>query len=346
VVAGSVVVCVLAGSAAHADTVDQANEQARKIAAQIQQLQPEVDAALAAYGTSLDAVGQAVTSNVAAQRVYTALRARADALADQQSSHIAALYKSGGTLTLYADVLLSAHPTDLHRVPLLSDIVSMDAAAAASAARVAVAAKASIDASQALIDSGLANADVVDQRLQQLQVVLGRQQGLLDEVSGHAKQLQAVRDAALTLAASRAAAAEAGAQAAQSVAPYPIPAAFRPLYQAAAQTCPGLSWTVLAAIGQVETHHGSGTMVSSAGALGPMQFLPATFVANATDGNHDGLADIMNPADAIFSAAKYLCRNGAGSPDSTGQGLYSALWNYNHADWYVQLVLALSAKIS
>jgi membrane-bound lytic murein transglycosylase B len=51
----------------------------------------------------------------------------------------------------------------------------------------------------------------------------------------------------------------------------------------------------------------------------------------------------MNPADAIFTAARYLCANGAGQGD---QGLYSALWNYNHADWYVQLVLALSTKIT
>jgi hypothetical protein len=241
---------------------------------------------------------------------------------------------------------LSVHPTDLHKIPLLADIVSMDAAAAAGAARVAAVAKRSFDASQARVDRGLANADVVDQRLQQLQEVLGRQQALLDEVSGRAKQLQAVKDAVLMLAVSRAAAAEAGARAAASAEPYPIPPAFRALYQAAAQTCRGLSWTILAAIGQVETHHGSGAMVSSAGALGPMQFLPATFVANAADGNSDGIADIMNPADSIFSAAKYLCRNGAGSGDAGGQGLYTALWNYNHADWYVQLVQALSAKLS
>ena len=83
-------------------------------------------------------------------------------------------------------------------------------------------------------------------------------------------------------------------------------------------------------------------MVSSAGALGPMQFMPATFVRYAVDGDHDGLADIMDPADSIFTAAHYLCSNGAGNG---GQNLYTAIWNYNHADWYVQLVLALSAKI-
>jgi hypothetical protein len=55
------------------------------------------------------------------------------------------------------------------------------------------------------------------------------------------------------------------------------------LYQAAAMTCPGLPWTVLAAIGTVESDNGESTLpgvhsgVSSAGAEGPMQFLPPTF---------------------------------------------------------------------
>jgi membrane-bound lytic murein transglycosylase B len=93
----------------------------------------------------------------------------------------------------------------------------------------------------------------------------------------------------------------------------------------------------------VETHHGRGTMVSSAGALGPMQFLPGTFARYAVDGDHDGKADIMDPADAILSAAPYLCANGAGAG---GQQLYSAIWHYNHADWYVRLVLALASKTS
>ena len=48
----------------------------------------------------------------------------------------------------------------------------------------------------------------------------------------------------------------------------------------------------------------------------------------------------MNPADAIYSAAHYLCANGAGSPATLSQ----AIWNYNHADWYVQMVLALAGR--
>ncbi|MFG1855037.1 lytic transglycosylase domain-containing protein [Actinomadura geliboluensis] len=111
------------------------------------------------------------------------------------------------------------------------------------------------------------------------------------------------------------------------------------LYKQAATTCPGLSWTVLAAIGQVESDHGRNAGRSSAGALGPMQFMPATWKAYGVDGDGDGKADIMNPYDAIPGAAKYLCANGAGRG---GKQLYRAVWHYNHADWYVQKVLNLA----
>ncbi|MBE1537795.1 lytic transglycosylase domain-containing protein [Actinomadura algeriensis] len=111
------------------------------------------------------------------------------------------------------------------------------------------------------------------------------------------------------------------------------------LYKQAATSCPGLSWTVLAAIGQVESSHGRNVGPSSAGALGPMQFMPATWKAYGVDGDRDGKADIMNPYDAIPGAAKYLCANGAGRG---GQQLYRAVWHYNHADWYVQKVLNLA----
>ncbi|MFA1545667.1 lytic transglycosylase domain-containing protein [Actinomadura chokoriensis] len=111
------------------------------------------------------------------------------------------------------------------------------------------------------------------------------------------------------------------------------------LYKKAATTCPGLSWTVLAAIGQVESDHGRNAGQSSAGALGPMQFMPATWKAYGVDGDGDGKADITNPFDAIPGAAKYLCANGAGRG---GKQLYNAVWHYNHADWYVQKVLSLA----
>ncbi|GLZ13234.1 hypothetical protein Acsp04_34690 [Actinomadura sp. NBRC 104425] len=117
------------------------------------------------------------------------------------------------------------------------------------------------------------------------------------------------------------------------------PGSYLDLYKQAARSCPGLSWTVLAAIGQVESDHGRNAGRSSAGALGPMQFLPSTWRSYGVDGDGDGKADIMNPYDAVPAAARYLCAHGAGKG---GRQLYQAIWAYNHADWYVQKVLNLA----
>ena len=131
----------------------------------------------------------------------------------------------------------------------------------------------------------------------------------------------------------------------QVLRPVPItyrrPATYRELYQLSATYCPGLSWTVLAAIGQIESGHGRNVGPSSAGALGPMQFMPATWAFAGVDGDGDGKADIMSAYDAVPAAALYLCRNGAGRG---GQSLYDAIFSYNHADWYVREVLDLAAR--
>ena len=118
------------------------------------------------------------------------------------------------------------------------------------------------------------------------------------------------------------------------------PATYRELYIAAATTCRGLGWPLLAAIGQVESNHGRNAGVSSAGARGPMQFLPSTFAAVGVDGDGDGLADIDNPFDAVYSAARYLCESGAGR--GTPEALHDAVFAYNHSEEYVRTVLALA----
>jgi hypothetical protein len=116
---------------------------------------------------------------------------------------------------------------------------------------------------------------------------------------------------------------------------------YRDLYIESARYCPGLPWQVLAAIGQVESGHGRNVGPSTAGALGPMQFLPSTWAYSGVDGDGDGKADIMNAYDAVPAAALYLCRAGAANGP---QGLYDAIFAYNHADWYVKEVLDLASR--
>ena len=121
------------------------------------------------------------------------------------------------------------------------------------------------------------------------------------------------------------------------------PSSYLQLFQeSAAQYCPGLSWTVLAAIGQIESADGQNVGPSTAGALGPMQFLPSTWQTWGTDGFGDtGPPNIMNPYDAVPSAARLLCADGAASG---GAGLRSAIFDYNHAGWYVNEVLTLAGE--
>jgi hypothetical protein len=125
-------------------------------------------------------------------------------------------------------------------------------------------------------------------------------------------------------------------------APTGVPANWIDLFKAsAAHYCPGLSWTVLAAIGEIESGDGANEGPSSAGAEGPMQFLPSTWAMWGTDGfGQTGTPDILNPLDAVPSAARLLCASGGGSTAT----LSGAIFSYNHATWYVNEVLALAGE--
>jgi cell wall-associated NlpC family hydrolase len=127
-----------------------------------------------------------------------------------------------------------------------------------------------------------------------------------------------------------------------------VPASWVTLYGQAAATCPGMSWSLLGAIGTVETDNGRSTEpgvqsgANSAGAEGPMQFEPGTFAAYATVG--PGGARPPSPyddVDAVYTAAAMLCADGAGS----GSTLYAAIADYNHSDPYVDTVLTLDLAL-
>ena len=121
-----------------------------------------------------------------------------------------------------------------------------------------------------------------------------------------------------------------------------VPAFLIPIYQAASKEYDlgPAGPSILAAINEIETGFGVNQGPSSAGAVGWMQFMPATWAAYGVDANGDGRKDPADPQDAIFAAARYL-RVG-GLPEDPE----AAIFAYNHADWYVADVLARAACYS
>ncbi|MFC0081827.1 lytic transglycosylase domain-containing protein [Aciditerrimonas ferrireducens] len=131
--------------------------------------------------------------------------------------------------------------------------------------------------------------------------------------------------------------------------PPALPSAMAALYRAAAGSCPGLPWQVLAAVGTVESDNGQSTLpgvhqgANPAGAEGPMQFEPATFAEYARPVPPGGVVppSPYDPVDAVWAAARLLCANGARG----GQDLPGALWAYNHATSYVVEVLEVASSL-
>jgi transglycosylase-like protein with SLT domain len=120
---------------------------------------------------------------------------------------------------------------------------------------------------------------------------------------------------------------------------YRIPLFLLPIYKAAAVQY-GVPWQILAAINEIETDYGSDQSVSSAGAVGWMQFMPATWLQYGVDALDAGYADPYNPVDAIFAAARYLRAAGAAND------LRAAILAYNHSQEYVDSVLLRAKLIS
>ncbi len=140
-----------------------------------------------------------------------------------------------------------------------------------------------------------------------------------------------------------------------------------------------ISWTMLAAIGRVESNHGRyggaqlgsdgvsrpeirGPQLDGAGpfaairdtdngtldrdkvwdrAVGQMQFLPGTWREVARDGDGDGQMNPDDIDDSALGSAVYLCGAGGSLADAAGKA--RAAFRYNHSDYYVDLVLAFDA---
>lgn len=116
---------------------------------------------------------------------------------------------------------------------------------------------------------------------------------------------------------------------------YSDPSNFDVIYQKAGAEF-GVDPTLLKAIHTIETGaSGSTNRSNPSGATGPMQFLPSTFRRHAVDGNGDGVKDIGNVEDAVFSAASYL--KACGYPD-----IKKALWGYNPSTRYFTKVISLA----
>jgi membrane-bound lytic murein transglycosylase B len=125
----------------------------------------------------------------------------------------------------------------------------------------------------------------------------------------------------------------------QALSFYRIPLFLLPIYQAAAVQY-GVPWQILAAINEIETDYGNDLSVSTAGAVGWMQFMPSTWLQYGVDALDAGYADPYNPVDAVFAAARYLKAAGAATD------LSGAILSYNHSQAYVQSVLLRAKLIS
>ncbi len=335
-------------SPAHAVTVPSRNGVAaasakvRAVEQHLRAIGERVAAAEKRYEAALGTVADSVTAAISADRNRSEVQALVVSSKQRLDQQIAGLYASGGDLAA-TESLLS--PTGIlaynQSSQAVSNAVNQTMATARQQRAIATAATQQVSRTSRRAGRSIATARSVANVAFRVTRLLTREQAILTAAQQQLAHQKALAAAAAALAAQTSTFAGATTVGVNAVGVLPPSASYLALYRHAATTCPGLSWTILAAIGQVESGHGRNDGPSSAGAEGPMQFEPATFARYAVDGNHDGSVDINDPADAIFTAAHYLCANGAGRG---GSALDNAIFDYNHAAWYVDLVLTLAGK--
>ena len=111
----------------------------------------------------------------------------------------------------------------------------------------------------------------------------------------------------------------------------PAPAEELMGYYREAEAATGVGWNYLAAINLIETKFGSIAGLSTAGAQGPMQFMPETWAAYGKG------TDVNSPRDSIMAAGRFLAASGFASSPSR------AIFAYNHANEYVNAVTDYAA---
>jgi membrane-bound lytic murein transglycosylase B len=322
-------------SAAHASPDPATTVQ--EILAKVADLQSKARIAERKYEHVFADVANSVDAAINADQSSSALAVHAAEAQSELNARIRGLYESGGTLTAYAQLLTSGNLNQAaSRTVIANRVIAAQVADVRAIQKQAALALDAANQAHRQSAAKIRTARNVMKVATRVQHLLNEQRTLLAKAD---QRLAAVKAAQAALGAQSEAFSAATNNAIANLKILAPSDQYVALYKAAAGTCPGLSWTVLAAVGQVESGHGRNPSTSSAGAMGPMQFMPSTFAAYAVDGDKDGSKSIMDPADALFSAAHYLCANGAGRSASA---LSRAIWHYNHAAWYVAMVLKLS----
>lgn len=342
---------------------------------------------------------QAVTAAArmaAADAATAATRARRsarDALADHEAAVVrlesAALgvYVRAGTVGM-SSVVSATSPSDAARAVVYGNAtagsVATLTARAASAAQRARELQVRAAHHQVRADTGVARAERTERAA--TVALEAAQSALADTVSSVRAEVGRARAAASrvlgTAGDTAAALLGAGAQPAPVGPIADIPPRTAAAYVRAAEVVStedpacGISWSLIAGIGAVETKHGTflGRHVDSEGrvtpavfgppldggrfkfvadtdrgaldgeprfdrAVGPMQFLPGTWRSFGRDVDGDGAANPQDIDDAAAATGRYLCASRRGSPLTTPEGIYAAVLAYNRSSAYVRDVV-------